>query len=103
MGARAELSRVYVDGHELDSSLQMRGGGIHSIGPGQVTDDSEMSMSLMWALIFVNKSIDADAEKVINFDTIAQFYVKWFRSKPFDIDYSVNYALDCYEYNMDVP
>ena len=31
--------------------MQMPGGGPFNCGPGQITDDSELAMCLMWALI----------------------------------------------------
>ena len=102
IGAHVEFAPIYVEGADLNHALKMYGGGVHKIGPGQVTDDTEMSMSLIWALIFCNQSLYPDDDKVINFDTIAQFYVKWLRSKPFDIDSAATYALDSYERNMKV-
>lgn len=35
----------------ISECLKMHGGGPHGVGPGQITDDSEMALSLMWALI----------------------------------------------------
>jgi len=34
----------------------MPGGGYFNVGPGQVTDDSELSMCLLWALVEGNKN-----------------------------------------------
>jgi len=31
--------------------MLMPGGGPHSVAPGQVTDDSELAMCLMWAIL----------------------------------------------------
>ena len=36
---------------EMDSCMQMNGGGIFNVGPGQVTDDSEMAMSLLHGIL----------------------------------------------------
>jgi len=35
--------------------MQMPGGGPHSVGPGQITDDSEMAMALLHALTSFEK------------------------------------------------
>ncbi len=35
--------------------MTMPGGGPFELGPGQITDDSEMAMCLMWGLIEGNK------------------------------------------------
>ncbi len=34
----------------IDNALQFSGGGILKVGPGQVTDDSEMAMCLLHSL-----------------------------------------------------
>jgi hypothetical protein len=34
----------------LKDALAMRGGGIHGVAPGQITDDGEMTMALLRAL-----------------------------------------------------
>ena len=38
----------------MDDCMQMNGGGPFGLFPGQVTDDSEMAMCLMWGLIQSN-------------------------------------------------
>jgi ADP-ribosylglycohydrolase len=36
----------------MDDIMKMPGGGVHGkLGAGQVTDDSELAMCLMWGLI----------------------------------------------------
>lgn len=63
----------------------MMGGGLLTLGPGQITDDSEMSMCLMWAIIESNKDKQEGEEKELNTDLIAKWYKNWLDSKPFDI------------------
>ena len=37
---------------DMDYIMEMHGGGVHGkLGAGQVTDDSELAMCLMWGLI----------------------------------------------------
>jgi len=57
--------------------MKMPGGGILKVGPGQVTDDSEMALSLAHALIRHEASQLQGAA--------AELYVKWLNSKPFDV------------------
>ncbi len=57
--------------------MKMPGGGMLRVGPGQVTDDSEMALSLANALIGHEASQLQGAA--------AEMYVKWFNSKPFDV------------------
>lgn len=61
----------------LQSSLSLPGGGVHKVGPGQITDDGELTCSLMQGLIKGNGSL--------NLNKIAESYSEWFLSKPFDI------------------
>lgn len=35
--------------------MEMTGGGFFKIGPGQITDDGELMMSLMWGIIKGNE------------------------------------------------
>lgn len=35
----------------MDECMKMPGGGPHGVGAGQITDDSELAMCLMWGLI----------------------------------------------------
>ena len=41
----------------------MPGNGPHWVAPGQVTDDSELAMCLMWAIINGNRSLLAENSK----------------------------------------
>jgi len=65
--------------------MDMIGGGHFHLGPGQVTDDSELQMCIIWALIESNQNTLEDEEKYLNTDIFAQWYAKWLSSKPFDI------------------
>ena len=66
--------------------MMMMGGGPHKVAGGQITDDSEMAMSLLNAMVEANEKIAADAEKkVFNFETVGYQYFEWFDSDPFDI------------------
>jgi ADP-ribosyl-[dinitrogen reductase] hydrolase len=56
-------------------AMRMPGGGVLHVGPGQVTDDSELAMSLHMALQSTEFPLDL----------IAQKYGEWYDSGPFDI------------------
>ena len=55
----------------------MPGGGAHNVGPGQITDDGELTMSMMHGLVAGKGKLDLKQ--------IVKFYAKWIKSKPFDI------------------
>ncbi len=62
---------------QVSAAMKMPGGGMLKVGPGQVTDDSEMALSLAHALIGHEASQLQGAA--------AEMYVKWLNSKPFDV------------------
>lgn len=70
---------------QIQYCMTMPGGGPHKVGPGQITDDSEMAMCLMWALVEANDGKKDDQERELNADTIAKWYANWIHSRPFDI------------------
>lgn len=45
-GAVLEFMDVVTDAH-VDEALLFQGGGVFKVGPGQITDDSEMAMCLL--------------------------------------------------------
>ena len=55
----------------------MPGGGAHNVGPGQITDDGELTMSLLHGLV--------SGKGKLNCNEIVRFYAQWIKSKPFDI------------------
>ena len=50
MGSLVEFIACDVPDEKLDLVFTMPGGGPHKIGPGQITDDSEMAMCMLWGL-----------------------------------------------------
>lgn len=59
-------------------AMTMPGGGSLRIGPGQVTDDSEMAMALLQGLC-------SEPRPHVHWDEVANAYVDWYASGPFDI------------------
>ena len=72
---------------DVERAIAMPGGGVWNVAPGQVTDDGELMLCLAQAL--------SQGE---NFDlnTIAQVYVQWVESNPFDIGLTTSSALGCF-------
>lgn len=64
--------------------MTMPGGGPHCVGPGQVTDDSELAMSMMWGIL-KGHATHPDEKNALDIDAIAKCYKRWMQSPPFDI------------------
>lgn len=85
--------------------MKMLGGGPHYVGPGQVTDDSELALCMMWGIIYgdnywYTKQSNDNVKpqnwlKILDPDYIAEYYKKWYLSPPFDIGISTTNALSC--------
>jgi len=78
-GATLEFYRGDITDDVVKKAMRMPGGGRLRVGKGQVTDDSELALSLAFAL--VNK----DPKDGFPFESVARMYSKWFLSKPFDM------------------
>ena len=66
--------------------MSMPGGGSWDIAPGQVTDDSELAMCLMHALVEGKGKIDAKA--------IVKNYGLWYQSDPFAVGSTTANAME---------
>lgn len=71
--------------HEVDEAMQMPGGGVFELAPGQFTDDGEMTVSLVRALLA--------AKGAYRPELAAQHYCEWENSRPFDIGMATRAAL----------
>ena len=74
-----------VSQEEVDTGMKMPGGGPFKIGPGQVTDDSELAQSLMKGLI--------EGQGTLDLNLIARNYAEWYFSGPFDIGITIRNAV----------
>lgn len=72
----------------MEECMEMNGGGPWKLGPGQVTDDSEMAMCLMHGLILGTKEVGE-----LDINAIAFMYQQWLLSKPFDIGTTTSTSL----------
>lgn len=85
-GAVLEFLGRALTPEDVEHALTMPGGGTWSVAPGQVTDDGELTMSLLGALVEAPGSPRA---------TAAVYYDRWVRSDPFDIGVTTSRSLGC--------
>lgn len=79
-GARLEFDKD-ITPKKVQEAMELKGGGVFSVAPGQVTDDTELSIQLFKALKEYensNGTIDVD-------EYIFAHYKEWYDSNPFDI------------------
>ncbi len=74
LGAPLEFQN-YVSDSNLKKALEMDGGGSFAVGPGQITDDSELALSLLLGI--------QEGKGVLDYDLIVKEYGRWIRSPPF--------------------
>ena len=53
-GSYVEFITEHPTEEQLNESMEMPGGGPHGVGAGQITDDGELTMSLLWGLTSEN-------------------------------------------------
>ncbi len=70
---------------ECERALQMPGGGVFDLAPGQITDDGEMTLALLSSLVEANGSFDQSCA--------ARAYHDWVSSSPFDVGGATGSAL----------
>lgn len=86
----------------LISAMQMPGKGTFNVKPGQFTDDSELAAHMLEALCkFDPKNSLQDQQVSILFE-IAQQYVSWYDSDPFDIGMATTNAMSILNNNLKV-
>jgi len=83
-GAPLEFWKYTLTEDVVQKAMWMPGGGALQMGKGQITDDGELTMSLLTAL---SPSYQFDL------NAIASKYIDWYNSKPFDIGRTTTQAL----------
>ena len=78
---------------EMNFCMTMPGGGPHGINPGQCTDDGELTMCLLQALVDMGNS---DASK-FDVEVIGEWYKQWANSNPFDMEEVINNTICKYQ------
>ena len=76
----------------MDAALAFPGGGCWAVAPGQVTDDGELTLSLLRAL---------EPGKAYDADRVAASYAHWYLSRPFDIGITTRTALSVWKPGFD--
>ena len=94
MGSVLEFDQKFTE-QKIKNAILLIGGGIFQLAPGQITDDSEMALSLAHGLI--------STPYVLNLGEIIKFYRRWFDSNPFDIGQTTEKALKGLKYNEEDP
>lgn len=84
-GAVLEFFGRAIEPADVDHALAMPGGGTWGVAPGQITDDGELTMSLLNAL----------AETPSTPLEAASHYARWVSSDPFDIGATTAASLGC--------
>jgi len=74
---------------KVEDALHMPGGGYWDVGPGQVTDDSELALCLAHGLA----GSPQPPSSTPPLDDIAKWYGEWINSPPFDIGNTTRHAL----------
>jgi len=70
---------------QAEECLRYPGGGPFRIGRGQITDDTEMALSLAHGLV--------QGKGIFDVNKIAGMYHEWYKSNPFDIGITTRNAL----------
>ena len=84
-GAVLEFFGRPIEASDVEHALSMPGGGTWEVAPGQITDDGELTMSLLDALV----------EHPENPRGAAAHYARWVASDPFDIGATTAASLGC--------
>ncbi len=87
LGATTEFMTATEIRHQYRLHKNIIGGGWLGIKPGQVTDDTEMSLALAHAVVTAGSW---------NLVRIADHFVAWMRSKPIDIGATVRKGIRAY-------
>ena len=84
LGARYEFlstndvkEQLAKDLRDCKGRLELLGGGPFELAPGQMTDDGELMLSLLTAL--------SESNNEYREDVVADYYLNWYHSEPFDI------------------
>jgi ADP-ribosyl-[dinitrogen reductase] hydrolase len=87
VGARLEFKKQKFTEQEAIDAMHFVGEKTTGIPEGQFTDDSEMELCLLQALI------DGKNDDFFPIERIAQEYINWYKSNPFDMGITTRYAL----------
>lgn len=78
IGAPVEFQLCKIPDKIIEGCMSMTISGAHSLDPGQITDDSEMALCALHAMLEFEKNT-MDCNKFV------KWYSKWMKSPPFGI------------------
>lgn len=76
-GATLEFYKGEITDEIVEEAMRMLGGGRLNMGPGQITDDGELTMVLFKTLWYL-------PHRAFPINEIAKEYIAWYHSDPFD-------------------
>jgi ADP-ribosylglycohydrolase len=94
-GATLEFCPTEITEEMALHALTMPGGGKLRVGPGQITDDGELSLAL-WCVLRTSEL--KDNYPIFN---VARAYAAWYNSMPFDIGRTCSLAFECLDDHID--
>lgn len=93
LGSYCEFERKASCTKVSKETMQMPGGGTFQLLPGQVTDDSEMALHMLQALVNYDPKVSIETQLPKLTLSIAKQYVQWLQNIPFDIGITTRSAL----------
>lgn len=87
VGARLEFRRTRYSEKEVVDAMHFRGEKTNGIQEGQYTDDTEMEIALLSALV------ECKDAPYFPIEEIAKGYLEWYNSMPIDMGQSISMAL----------
>jgi ADP-ribosyl-[dinitrogen reductase] hydrolase len=85
-GAVLEFHREPITAEKAEAAMRMPGGGTWNVGPGQITDDGELTLAL-WNTLKRWPSLTG-----IPVTNMIRAYAEWLKSRPFDVGGTCGYA-----------
>lgn len=87
-GATLEFCNDVITPERAKMAMTMPGGGSLRVGPGQITDDGELTLAL-WSVLRTR-----DSTHGFPLEDVAKAYAAWYESSPFDIGQTCSFAFD---------
>lgn len=91
-GAIVEFYHGELSKEIAEHAMTMPGGGPHHVGPGQITDDGELTLTLWKSLSLCSPQSTMDEITV----SLMKGYANWYGSIPFDIGFTCGMAFETY-------
>lgn len=90
-GAFLEFNNEPITEDLARHAMTMPGGGPHHVGPGQITDDGELTLTL-WQSLSNSTSCNKEGRTI----HMAVGYANWYNTIPFDIGFTCSMAFETY-------